>query len=80
MTKQFLKQTLTLVTAALSLVAALAWHSAIQALIQRIFPGQTSGVQSMFVYALTITAVTVAVTYWLGQIDARLEESKKSDK
>ncbi len=77
MTKAFLKQTLTLVTAAFSLVAALAWNSAIQALIQRFFPGPVAGVRSAVLYAIIITAITVAITYWIGQVDARIEKSEK---
>jgi len=77
MTKQFLKQTLTMVAAAFGVVAALAWNSAIQALIQKLFPAENAGVRSAFVYALLITTLTVIVTYVVGQIDARLEEKKK---
>ena len=73
MTKQFLKQTLTMVTAAFGVVAALAWNSAIQALITKLFPTETAGVRSAFIYALTITMLTVIVTYAIGQVDARLE-------
>lgn len=81
MTKQFLKQTLTMITAAFGVVAALAWNSAIQALIAKLFPAQTAGVRSAFVYALLITVVTVFVTYSVGQVDARLEDPKsKSNK
>jgi hypothetical protein len=77
MTKAFLKQTLTMITAAFGLVAALAWNSAIQALIQRFFPGPSAGVRSALIYAVIITAVTVAITYWIGQVDARLEKDDK---
>ena len=80
MTRQFLKQTLTLVTAAFSLVAALAWNSAIQGLIQRIYPEKAAGLKSEFLYAVVITLVTVLVTIWFGSIDKRIEkaESRKS--
>ena len=77
MTRQFFKQTLTMMTAAFGVVAALAWNSAIQALIAKLFPAQTAGVRSAFIYALLITVVTVIVTYSVGKIDARLEEPKK---
>jgi fructose-specific phosphotransferase system IIC component len=73
MTKQFFKQTLTLATASFGVVAALAWNSAIQALIQRIYPEPVAGVRSAFLYAVIITTITVAVTYWAGQVDARIE-------
>ena len=76
MTRQFLKQTLTLVSAAFSLVAALAWNSAIQAFIQRVYPEKVAGVKSEFLYAIVITLVTVAVTVWFGSIDKRIEKSE----
>ncbi len=79
MTKQFLKQVLTMVTAAFGVVAALAWNSAIQALIQKLYPSQVAGVRSAFIYALVITILTVLVTYSIGQIDARIE-GKQPDK
>ena len=77
MTKQFLKQTLTLISAAFSLVAALAWNSAIQSLIQRIYPEKVAGVKSMFLYAVVITIVTVMVTFWAGSIDKKLDKGKE---
>jgi len=75
-TKQFIKQTLTLTSAAFSLVAALAWNSAIQGLIQRLYPSATNGVKSQFVYAIVITLLTVLITFYLGLVDKKIENKK----
>jgi len=56
-----LQKILELMTAAFSLVAALAWNDAIQALFLRIF-GQANGVIAKFIYALIVTAFVV----WVG--------------
>jgi len=76
LTKQFIKQTLTLISAAFSLVAALAWNSAIQGLIQRVYPASTNGVRSQFLYAVVITLFTVLITFYLGMIDRKLERKR----
>ena len=78
LTKQFIKQTLTLISAAFSLVAALAWNSAIQGLIERLYPTSVNGVKSQFLYAVTVTIIAVGITYWIGRIDHKLERSKRS--
>lgn len=73
LTKQFIKQSLVLISAAFSLVAALAWNSAIQALILRIYPEKVAGVKSQFIYAIVITLLTVLITIWVGTIDKKIE-------
>lgn len=78
LTKQFLKQTFTLIAAAFSLVAALAWNSAIQALIQRLYPENVAGVKSQFVYALAITLLTVLITFWVGTIEKKIDRKSET--
>jgi hypothetical protein len=56
-----IQKTLELMTAAFSLVAALAWNDAIQTLFLRIF-GSASNIVAKFVYAVVITAIVV----WIG--------------
>lgn len=62
------QQTLGFVTAALGLVAGLAWNDAIKALIEYLFPLQKSTVTVKFVYALLITIVVVIVTAYLARL------------
>lgn len=56
-----IQKILELMTAAFSLVAALAWNDAIQALFLRLF-GTASGIIAKFVYAGIITCIVV----WIG--------------
>ncbi len=65
--EEFLKTMTQLATAGFGLVAALAWNSFIQNLIQRfIEPG--SGLKSQFIYAIIVTTIAVTVTYLLGKM------------
>ncbi|MFA5935910.1 MAG: DUF5654 family protein [Patescibacteria group bacterium] len=56
-----IQKTLELMTAAFSLVAALAWNDAIQTLFLRLF-GPASSLWAKILYALLITALVV----WIG--------------
>lgn len=67
------KKILELMTAAFSLVAALAWNDAIQALFLQIF-GPQSNVIAKFIYALFITAIVVWIGFRLSRIDKFLEK------
>lgn len=80
MTRQFLKQVLTLMTASFGVIAALAWNSAIQGAIQRLYPTPIQGVRYQLVYALIITAITVFMTVWAGKIDKRLHLEEQREK
>lgn len=68
-------QMLTLATSGFGLVAALAWNSFIQELvnnyIKKFLPN--SGLYSLFIYALIVTALAVIVTYQLSVIKETLE-------
>lgn len=70
-------QMLTLATSAFGLVAALAWNSFIQELvnsyIKKFLPGN-SGLISLLIYALIVTILAVVVTLNLAQVKERLEE------
>lgn len=70
MGKESLKTMIQLATTAFGLVAALAWNEAIKTLFARIF-GETSGVISLFVYAVVITVLVVFVTSRLGKLAER---------
>ena len=68
-------QTLTLASSALGLVAALAWNEAIKSYIDLYIKphfAKGSGVISLFIYALFITAITVVVAIQMARITKRL--------
>ena len=68
-------QTLTLASSALSLVAALAWNEAIKEYITiyiKPYLAKDSGVVSLFIYALLITAITVVVAMQMAKVKKRL--------
>lgn len=64
---------LELMTAAFSLVAALAWNDAIQSLFQKLFP-QSGGVIAKFLYAFVITAIVVWIGIRLSRITKAIEK------
>ena len=73
MTKKFFEQLTVFITGAFSLVAALAWNSAITDLISRyIKPGRNT--LSLFIYAVTVTVIAVFVTIYLGRIAKRFKK------
>ncbi len=73
LTKELLRQMITLSTSGFGLVAALAWNEAIQAFVKeyidRYLPSG-SGVISKLLYAVLITLLAVLVTYQLSRIVA----------
>lgn len=58
-------QTAGYLTAALGLVAGLAWNDAIKSLIEVIFPFSSSGILAKFLYAILITLVVVLLSRYL---------------
>lgn len=70
-------QMVTLATSSLGLVAALAWNSFIQELvndyIKKFLPGN-SGIISLLIYALVVTLLAVVVTMNLSKVKERLEQ------
>ncbi len=73
MRREVLKQMIVLATSAFGLVAALAWNSAIQELFKRVF-GPSSGLISMFVYAILVTVIAVMVTTRLSRMAERFDD------
>jgi hypothetical protein len=61
-------------TAALSLVAGLAWNDAVAALIKEIFPAASSGLWAKFLYAILITLFVVVVTVMVQRVLNREEK------
>ncbi|TME85234.1 MAG: hypothetical protein E6I43_06665 [Chloroflexi bacterium] len=66
---------ISLASAAFGVVAALAWNSAITALVRQIF-GSGAQVISLFLYAIIITIIAVIVMVNLGKVAERTAESK----
>ena len=75
--KHFAERTLKLVTSGFGLVAALAWNELIKELVKEYIKplfGEFSGLISLLIYAIVITALAVLVTYQLS----KLAEKSKS--
>lgn len=68
-----LKRTSELMTAALSLVAALAWNDAIQSLFKLIF-GEAASLIAKFIYAVAITVLVVFAVTRLAKITQLLSD------
>ncbi len=64
--KEVIDKFAALITAALGLVAALAWNGAIQSIFKRIFGDQDS-ISAMVSYALIVTIIAVLATLWVGR-------------
>lgn len=72
-----LKQMLTLATSGFGLVAALAWNSVIQEFVTteiKPFLPKGSGLISLALYAVVVTAIAVLITYQLTKLIDTLEE------
>lgn len=66
----YLQTMISLASAAFGVVAALAWNSAITALVKQIF-GTGAQIVSLFIYAVLITIVAVIVMVNLGRLAER---------
>lgn len=76
-TIEVLTQMITLSTSGFGLVAALAWNSFIQEVVNNYvkkFLPSGSGLISLFIYAIIVTVLAVTVTLQLSQIKERLEQ------
>ena len=73
--KELVGQMLTLATSGFGLVAALAWNSLIQEFVstyvKKVLPNG-SGLISLLIYALVVTALAVLVTYQLSKLSERV--------
>ncbi|RJO59245.1 hypothetical protein C4546_03420 [Candidatus Parcubacteria bacterium] len=77
--KKITQQIETLLTGALSLVAALAWNEAVKALFEKIF-GQASGLIAKFLYAIIVTVVVVWVVTRLSKLSAQVESDQNQER
>ncbi|HYV32005.1 MAG TPA: DUF5654 family protein [Candidatus Binatia bacterium] len=71
----YLQTMISLASAAFGVVAALAWNSAITALVKQIF-GEGAQIISLFLYAIIITVIAVIVMVNLGKVAERTAQSK----
>ncbi len=67
----FVQTMIGLASAALGLVAALAWNAAIQATIKRLL-GTADSLLGLYLYAVFATAIAVGVLLLLGKVASRL--------
>nr|MBI5455536.1 hypothetical protein [Candidatus Levybacteria bacterium] len=75
--RELVKQMLTLATSGFGLVAALAWNSLIQELVNsyvKKFLPNGSGIVSLLIYALVVTSLAVLVTYQLSKLSEKLQK------
>ncbi|MDP3998883.1 MAG: DUF5654 family protein [bacterium] len=76
---EVVRQMLTLATSGFGLVAALAWNNVIQAFVNdyvKQWLPQSSGIISLFIYAVIVTILAVFVTLQLSRILEKLETEK----
>jgi uncharacterized membrane protein YuzA (DUF378 family) len=71
----YLQTMIALASAAFGVVAALAWNSAITALVKQIF-GTGGEIVSLFIYAIIITIAAVIVMVNLGKMAERTAQPK----
>jgi hypothetical protein len=69
--RAFIQTMITLASASLGLVAALAWNEAIKATIVRVF-GTGDTLAGLYTYAVLATALAVIVLVLLGRAAARI--------
>lgn len=70
-TRVLLQTMITLASASLGLVAALAWNEAIKALIRKVL-GEDDSLAGLFIYAILATLIAVVVLLILGRAAARV--------
>ena len=75
--KKILVESLSMMTSAFALVAALAWNEAIKNVIERLVPKEGNNILSLFIYAAVVTILVVIVTSRLAKLKAQLEEKQE---
>ena len=74
--KEIVKQMLTLATSGFGLVAALAWNSLIQEIVNnyvKVYLPGNAGLISLIIYAIVITIIAVFVTVQLSNLLEKLD-------
>jgi hypothetical protein len=68
--KAFIQTMIALASAALGLVAALAWNEAIKATLAYLDLGDS--LASLYAYAVVATVIAIVVLVWLGKLAGRV--------
>ena len=71
--EEFIDKLSTLMTAAIGLVAALAWNGFMTEFFNQTF-GEQSTLQARFVYAFVVTAIAVVLIIWISSLAAKAKE------
>ena len=74
--RQVISQSVTFISSAFVLIAALAWNEAIKDLINQYFK-TGSGLISKFIYALIVTLIAIIVTMRLNKLVGKYKEGDK---
>jgi hypothetical protein len=69
--KMLVQTMITLASASLGLVAALAWNEAIKTTIKQLLGGGES-LAALYTYAIFATAIAVAVLLWLSRLAVQI--------
>ena len=69
--KMLVQTMITLASASLGLVAALAWNEAIKASIKQLL-GAGESLAALYTYAILATLIAVVVLLWLSRLAARI--------
>jgi hypothetical protein len=75
---QYTKKTLELITSGFGLVAALAWNEVIKEMVNSYIKplfGEQSGVVSLLIYAIIVTALVVFVSYNISKLTPQEKKS-----
>ncbi|HEY5601260.1 MAG TPA: DUF5654 family protein [Patescibacteria group bacterium] len=78
MKSQVVQRLSDLVTAALGLVAALAWNDAVQVLFAKLF-GAPDQLTAKLIYAVTVTVIAVVAAIWIGRVAQKLTPKEKKE-
>ncbi|MDR2866833.1 MAG: DUF5654 family protein [Methanomassiliicoccaceae archaeon] len=72
---QFIETVATLMTAAFGMIAALAWNTAIKALIDSYFPSNEEAWMPLMIYAIFITVIAVICIILIARSLGKLKDS-----
>jgi len=77
--KEIKAKVINYITAAMGLVAGLAWNEAIKGVIEYLFPLERNSVWAKFAYALGITIFLVMITIYLAKVMAGKASGNEAD-
>ncbi len=75
--REIRERTVGYVTAAMGLVAGLAWNEAIKALIEYVFPMNSNTLWAKFIYAVLVTLMMVILSSYLLRLAKKEPVEKK---